>query len=134
MTYLIDTHTLLWIVTNNQKLSVKAKKIYFSTDKDIDVGAVINCDTLYLNTIKYKKLKIDVSKCHLKGRHNYENIAAASLAAISAGGNIDGIKAAVENVKGLPHRLEYVATVDEVQYFDDSKATNIGANKGPGNV
>ncbi|MBW2217875.1 MAG: UDP-N-acetylmuramoyl-L-alanine--D-glutamate ligase [Deltaproteobacteria bacterium] len=106
---------------------IRANKLFFNADKDIEAGAVINCDTVYLKINKDKKLKIDLSYCNLKGRHNYENIAAASLATLSVGGNIDGIMAAVKNFAGLPHRLEYVATIDDVQYFDDSKATNIGA-------
>lgn len=107
--------------------NIKANKLFFNLEKNAEKGAAINCDTVYLNTDKGKKLQIDIGCINLKGKHNHENIAAAALATLAAGGNIDGIMAAVKNFTGLPHRLEYVATVDEVQYFDDSKATNIGA-------
>jgi UDP-N-acetylmuramoylalanine--D-glutamate ligase len=121
------------VLNNNDHLvrsvtkNIKANKLFFNSEKNADKGAAINCDTVYLNTDKDTKLKIDIGGINLKGKHNHENIAAAALATLSAGGNIDGILKAVKNFTGLPHRLEYVATVDEVQYFNDSKATNIGA-------
>jgi UDP-N-acetylmuramoylalanine--D-glutamate ligase len=46
---------------------------------------------------------------------------------LAAGGSIQGIQSALDNFKGLSHRLEYVTTIDNVQYFDDSKATNVDA-------
>lgn len=63
----------------------------------------------------------------LMGRHNHENAAAAALAALSAGGRMPGIRAALANFAGLPHRLELVAAFGGVRFFDDSKATNVDA-------
>jgi UDP-N-acetylmuramoylalanine--D-glutamate ligase len=68
---------------------------------------------------------LDLSEINLPGRHNLENVTAACLAAFAVGATAEGVRAAVRNFKGLPHRLEYVASVDEVGYFDDSKATNV---------
>lgn len=68
-----------------------------------------------------------VSGSRLMGRHNLENVAAASLAALAVGGNLDGIRMALKDFSGLPHRLEYVGTIDGVGYYDDSKATNVDA-------
>ena len=56
-----------------------------------------------------------------------ENIAAASLAALAAGGTLEGIQSGLNEFKGLSHRLEYVKTVDDVRFYDDSKGTNIDA-------
>ncbi len=63
----------------------------------------------------------------LFGRHNQENTAAAALATLAAGGNIPGIMAALAHFVGLPHRLEFVATVGGVRFYNDSKATNVDA-------
>jgi UDP-N-acetylmuramoylalanine--D-glutamate ligase len=60
----------------------------------------------------------------LRGKHNLENLSAACLASLAAGGTPAGIQAALDNFRGLPHRIEYVDTVNKVRYFDDSKATN----------
>ncbi len=62
---------------------------------------------------------------HLYGQHNFENAAAASLAALAAGGTLEGIQNTLNHFKGLAHRLEHVATVNAVQFFNDSKATNV---------
>ncbi|MDM8524206.1 UDP-N-acetylmuramoyl-L-alanine--D-glutamate ligase [Desulfococcaceae bacterium HSG8] len=63
----------------------------------------------------------------LPGPHNMQNISAACLAALASGGTPEGIQSALDNFRGLPHRLEYVATINGVRYFDDSKATNTDA-------
>lgn len=69
-------------------------------------------------------ITIDISESRLKGRHNRENIAAAALACLAAGGSIKGIESIVKSFKGLAHRIEYAGTINKVDYIDDSKATN----------
>ncbi len=66
---------------------------------------------------------IGSDRIRLRGEHNLLNIAAAALAAAQAGADRDSIVEAISTYNGLEHRLEYVATVDGVQYFDDSFAT-----------
>lgn len=61
----------------------------------------------------------------LYGHHNWENAAASGLAVLAAGGNQVGIRNALTRFKGLAHRLERIATVNGVTYFNDSKATNV---------
>src|SRR5437667_9127148 len=67
------------------------------------------------------------SEIPLKGAHNLEN----TLAPICAGALMkcapERIRAAVRNFKAVEHRLEYVATVLGVEYYNDSKATNVDA-------
>jgi len=67
------------------------------------------------------------SEIPLKGAHNLEN----TLAAICAGALMkcapERIRAAVRNFKAVEHRLEYVATIRGVEYYNDSKATNVDA-------
>jgi len=70
---------------------------------------------------------LDLSQVDLLGRHNMENVAAAALAALAAGGTIEGIQSALNDFKGLPHRLEFVKTINGVHFYDDSKGTNIDA-------
>jgi len=74
-----------------------------------------------------QKISLDLPKTNLPGRHNLENAAAASLAAIAAGGTPEGVQSALNDFKGLPHRIEYIATLNHVRFFDDSKATNVDA-------
>ena len=68
---------------------------------------------------------LDISKIRLPGRHNLENAAAASLAALAAGAKPESIQNTLDQFEGLAHRLEHVATIKAVHYFNDSKATNV---------
>jgi UDP-N-acetylmuramoylalanine--D-glutamate ligase len=70
---------------------------------------------------------LDIGKTGLYGKHNQENICAAAMAAIAAGGDIRDIQIALNQFKGLSHRIEFVRTLDGVTYVDDSKATNVDA-------
>ncbi len=63
----------------------------------------------------------------LPGAHNYDNIAAAALASAVAGATPEGISRGLENFKGLRHRMEYVGEKRGVEFYDDSKATNLDA-------
>jgi UDP-N-acetylmuramoylalanine--D-glutamate ligase len=70
---------------------------------------------------------IPFSAIKLFGRHNQENTAAAALATLAAGGNMQGIMAALAHFSGLPHRLEFITKIDGIQFYNDSKATNVDA-------
>ncbi|MGE0528762.1 MAG: UDP-N-acetylmuramoyl-L-alanine--D-glutamate ligase [Bdellovibrionales bacterium] len=63
----------------------------------------------------------------MKGKHSYENIMAAILAAREHGARHEAIQRVIENYKGMPHRLEYVRKVGGVEFYNDSKATNVHA-------
>ena len=63
----------------------------------------------------------------LKGAHNLENVLAAVCVGMLAGVEPTEIRRAVAEFKAVEHRLEYVATVRGVEYYNDSKATNVDA-------
>ena len=60
---------------------------------------------------------------HLRGNHNLENIAAATLASMSAGADLGSVRSAVRAFKGLAHRIQFVRTVGGISYFNDSCST-----------
>ena len=68
-----------------------------------------------------------VSEIPLKGNHNLENVLAAVAAAVLAGCAPAKIREAVMQFKAVEHRLEFVAAINGVEYFNDSKATNVDA-------
>jgi UDP-N-acetylmuramoylalanine--D-glutamate ligase len=68
-----------------------------------------------------------LSEIPLKGEHNVENVLAAVCASRLAGATPEVIRSAVENFKAVEHRLEYVATINGVEFYNDSKATNVDA-------
>lgn len=106
---------------------IKSRKFFFNCHEAGEAGARINGQTMIIGLSPETEIEIDLSAIKLTGRHNMENAAAACLAALAAGGTIAGIQSALMKFKGLAHRLEYVDTIDNIKYFDDSKATNVGA-------
>jgi UDP-N-acetylmuramoylalanine--D-glutamate ligase len=87
-----------------------------STPADITIGMK-----------EHEKISLRLSETNFPGRHNLENAAAASLAALAVGGTPQGVQSALNDFKGLAHRIEYITTIDQVRFFDDSKATNVDA-------
>jgi UDP-N-acetylmuramoylalanine--D-glutamate ligase len=70
---------------------------------------------------------LDLSAMQLIGRHNAENVAAAGLAALAAGAAPAAMQTALNDFRGMPHRVNFVREVDGVRYYDDSKGTNVDA-------
>jgi UDP-N-acetylmuramoylalanine--D-glutamate ligase len=68
---------------------------------------------------------LPVSEIPLKGAHNVENVLAAVCASRLAGVKAETIAEAVRSFRAVEHRLEFVATVRGVDYYNDSKATNV---------
>lgn len=68
-----------------------------------------------------------VEHAKMRGKHSYENIMAAILAAREHGANREAIQRVIDSYKGMAHRLEYVRKVGGVEFFNDSKATNVHA-------
>ncbi len=72
---------------------------------------------------------MEVRQIPLRGRHNIENTLAAAGAAHLAGASLEAIAAAVRSFPGVEHRLEFVAQVGGVDFYNDSKATNVDATR-----
>lgn len=68
-----------------------------------------------------------ISEISLKGAHNVENVLAGVCVGALLGCEAEKIRGAVSNFKAVEHRLEYVATIGGVEYYNDSKATNVDA-------
>ncbi len=70
---------------------------------------------------------VAVEKIALRGEHNVENVLAAVCASRLAGVEAAAIRSAIESFHAVEHRLEFVATLNGVDYYNDSKATNVDA-------
>ncbi|CAB5130628.1 UDP-N-acetylmuramoyl-L-alanine--D-glutamate ligase (EC [Olavius algarvensis associated proteobacterium Delta 3] len=106
------------------------KLVYYGTPHEFSSGAegaAVNGRRITLATRELPNAEIPRRLLNLPGDYNAENAAASALAAIAAGGTLDGITAALNMYKGLPHRTEHVATIRGILFFNDSKATNVDA-------
>lgn len=90
-----------------------------------DFGLVVDAGETYLASGQRKLTK--ASALLIAGQHNVANALAAAALCTAAGVARFDISAALRTFKGLPHRVEHVATIDEVDFYDDSKGTNVGA-------
>jgi UDP-N-acetylmuramoylalanine--D-glutamate ligase len=70
---------------------------------------------------------VSLEETHLHGIHNEENLLAAALASSVMGAAPSAIQEVIQHYRGLPHRVEWVRTWRGIDFYDDSKGTNVGA-------
>jgi len=96
---------------------------WFSGRRKVECGAHLCADKLVLDG----KLLMSRDEVPIRGRHNLENVLAASIAAARAGVPKENIASAVRTFRAVEHRLEFVRNVAGVDYYNDSKATSVDA-------
>lgn len=101
---------------------IRAEVKYFSSSKKLTEGIFLDDGVLRFGNEKYP-----LEMIRLPGIHNIENVMAAVVAARRCGCYPSDIISAVENFKGIPHRIEFAGQKDGTEFFNDSKATNVGA-------
>ncbi len=106
--------------------TIRSRKLYFGT-ADAGHAAGLDGSQLILRLPGRETSRLDLARFRLRGVHNAENAAAAALAALSAGADPAGIQAALDAFRPAAHRLETIATINGVEYVNDSKATNVDA-------
>lgn len=74
-----------------------------------------------------RQLSLSAAQSKLVGGFNRLNLMAASLAALACGVEPSVIQGVIDGFKGLGHRVQFVASLEGVDYYDDSKGTNVGA-------
>jgi UDP-N-acetylmuramoylalanine--D-glutamate ligase len=110
----------------------RAQVFWFSRQKEVKQGAwVRDGNILFRDEASSQKNQqreiMQVSEIPLKGAHNLENVLAAVCAGALMGCAPEKIRQAVRDFKAVEHRLEFVATLRGVDYYNDSKATNVDA-------
>ncbi|OZM58759.1 UDP-N-acetylmuramoyl-L-alanine--D-glutamate ligase [Lottiidibacillus patelloidae] len=105
--------------------NVIARKVPFSSTKKVDNGAWIHESSLYF---KEEKI-VDLGEIVLPGKHNLENILAAIAVAKTYGVSNDHIRKVLQTFAGVKHRLQYVTSIEDRRFYNDSKATNILATQ-----
>ena len=117
----------------------RASVFWFNRKREVDQGTFVRQGVVQFRGDGTEYEIMPVAEIPLKGAHNVENVLAAICAAKLLGCQPDSIRTAVREFKAVEHRLQYVATVRGVEYYNDSKATNVDATikaleSFPGNI
>ena len=104
--------------------TLSCRVIFFSSLRTLEKGISLNGDM-----IEYRDGNTVISFCSTKelklpGRHNYENVMAAAAMALAYGVSVEDICYVLKRFTAVEHRIEFVAEVDGVVYYNDSKGTN----------
>jgi UDP-N-acetylmuramoylalanine--D-glutamate ligase len=105
----------------------KAQVFWFSRLKRVPQGACLHGDEIVVTHHGKEDQVMKTAEVPLPGAHNLENVLAAVLIARLAGVDTATIARAVKSFQGVEHRLELVAEIGGVKYYNDSKATNVDA-------
>lgn len=105
----------------------KPQVFWFSRNKGVEQGACVCAEDVVIVHHGKSEFVMKVAEIPLAGAHNTENVLAAVTAARLAEVDAATIGKAVRSFRGVEHRLEFVAEIGGVRYFNDSKATNVDA-------
>ncbi len=100
---------------------------WFSRKTRVSSGCFLRDDEIVFRRSGSESVLFGRADIGLRGNHNLENVLAAATAAMLEGVEPQAIAAGVRSFAGVEHRIEYVDTIGGVEYFNDSKATNVDA-------
>jgi UDP-N-acetylmuramoylalanine--D-glutamate ligase len=110
--------------TNESDIYTNGKVYHISREREAAAeGSFVKDGKVWLRTEVGEIPVVDIEEILLPGKHNLENVCAAIMAAGLVGVSVENIASVLRTFKGLEHRLELVATVNGVRYYDDSFST-----------
>jgi len=111
--------------TNRVVSQAQSRKVAFSIQQKLNEGAFVENEKLITSLGGVKTEVIDINQIFTKGIHNLYNSMAAALAGQMLGVKADSIQSTMKIFEGVEHRLEFVRELNNVRYYNDSKATNV---------
>jgi UDP-N-acetylmuramoylalanine--D-glutamate ligase len=106
---------------------LRPQVFWFSRKKPVEQGAFIRGGKIIFRSQGDEEEILDSGEIPLPGSHNLENVLAAVVATRLAGAQPPPIAAGIRSFAGVEHRIEFVAEIQGVRYYNDSKATNVDA-------
>lgn len=118
---------------------VKSPLLWFSRKQRVERGSFLSGDQIVFRHDGKEQAVLNRSDIQLKGEHNLENVLAAVCMTMVAGCTPQQVRQGVSEFRAVEHRLELVATINGVTFYNDSKATNVDATvkaleSFPGNI
>jgi UDP-N-acetylmuramoylalanine--D-glutamate ligase len=114
-------------ICSKMKHKTKAKALLFSRKKELNEGAFLKDNKIWVRLGKEDEAICLTEELRIPGNHNIENVLAAVAISVSMGVPPEIIRDVVIHFKVVEHRIEFVDKIDGVEYYNDSKATNVDA-------
>ena len=114
-------------ITSTWGTGLKANVVFFSVRRELDDGLFLRGRDLVCRANGKEKILTTRDEIFLRGLHNVENVLASFAAGLACGADPDSMRETVANFKGVEHRIEFVAEIDGVKFYNDSKATSVDA-------
>ena len=106
---------------------LRAHVLSFSVRKEVENGVFLRGRELVFRGSEGERVLLNVDEMKLRGLHNVENVAAAFAAGIAAGAGVESMSSTAKRFDPVEHRLEFVAEIAGVKFYNDSKATSVDA-------
>lgn len=106
---------------------LKANVVFFSVERELDEGLFLRGRELVCRANGKEKVLTTRDEIYLRGLHNVENVLASLAAGLAAGASPESMRETIAEFKGVEHRIEFVAELDGVSFYNDSKATSVDA-------
>ncbi len=103
---------------------VKSKVLFFSSERELAEGCFLKDEDIWYADENGPRRLMNIHEMKLLGKHNVENVMAAICMCYAYGIPMDSILTSVKEFTAVEHRIEYVATKNGVDYYNDSKGTN----------
>ena len=113
-------------MNNLDKYPTKAQRIPFAYDKEFAEGGFVQNENIIINH-NQNQFTMSIQELGLSGRHNVYNSLAAGIVANVYGLRKEQIRESLSDMKSLEHRMESVAKVRNIEFINDSKATNVNS-------
>jgi UDP-N-acetylmuramoylalanine--D-glutamate ligase len=114
-------------ITANWVNGLNANVVLFSVKKELEVGLFLRGEELVCRANGKEKVLTTRNNVFLRGLHNVENVLAALAAGLAGGASPESMRQTVAEFKGVEHRIEFVAEIGGVKFYNDSKATSVDA-------
>ena len=101
--------------------------LWFSRQRPLDHGVFVHDGWLVAKLNGHVDRIAPLAEIQLRGAHNVENVLAATACALWTGIGVDAIRRAVARFRAVPHRIEFVRDIGGVQFYNDSKGTNVAS-------
>lgn len=114
-------------ITASWASGLKANVSCFSVKRELEEGLFLRGRDLVCRFGAKEKVLTTRDEIFLRGLHNVENVLASFAAGLACGADPDSMQKTVANFKGVEHRIEFVAEVNGIKFYNDSKATSVDA-------